>query len=738
MKILINHKKIINSPFNDSINTEDEDTINQLEKQLLNGNNSSLLVSGYRGSGKTSLICKLEKRLNDNKDSKKIVFINLELTKYENHTMILRKIIREIYLTLSSNKSRYSMLAKNDPDLTTLIELLYDRTFSDVTYNSNIVNSIEHNLNIESMIDFKKIIALLVLISALGFNIKFNFIPFANIPLFVLSVLYAIFKTIQLKLNLSERTLKMEEISRKSLYDDEIAEYHVKNILSGLKEQEFRIIISLDEIDKIEDQDEIEMIISELKPIMLSDIASFIIVSGQKLYYKFINSNTIDDSLISTVFPKLIHVRLLSNNSLKNIFMSLVEDNEKLDTNLLNLYIDSLILNSNRIIRRFINIISQNILWSDNRAYLIINDDIDVYASDAKYLEIISNINENEINAKVNDAGFRDFFMIQLHIWIQKIKQKGFNEFRKEDIFNFTKDYPDDYLKWCSSYLDELFEILLKKMLDAELITRRAISVFDLKNLYYKRKQKNEIQPADEIQHIKRIREETLKNTEEIEKTIAIIFEKLYLCKSNDSSDLSILDKAGLLFQEMIISQNIYNDIKNIIETKKYLNMSTVVTESDAEIIKTRSRPDLKNELITGYIYHVCKDCLDANIFELTNIEDKTKSFIAVSRDDKNSNLLFRIVHYEDVSKNDDNRLQFIVDDLHNYNIKTNKCNKMIILFWESKDNMDIANLYFRIHRIIEKRNNIDTSDLLIIPVFCTEKANSKSEIEKHIRDLLK
>lgn len=46
-------------------------------------------------------------------------------------------------------------------------------------------------------------------------------------------------------------------------------------------------------------------IISDLKPLLLSDLASFIVISGQKLYYKFIMSSVLDDSIMTSIFSKI-------------------------------------------------------------------------------------------------------------------------------------------------------------------------------------------------------------------------------------------------------------------------------------------------------------------------------------------------------------------------------------------------------------------------------------------------
>lgn len=140
MKIQIEKNSIINSPYDLNYNLEDVESIAQLESQILHGNPACFLISGYRGAGKTSLIKKVQKRLEKEKN---ILFIYMNFSKFEKYALILRKMIREIYLSLSDKQNEYAELKRKHEDLIKTLELLYDRTFNEVSFNLNSKNLFE-------------------------------------------------------------------------------------------------------------------------------------------------------------------------------------------------------------------------------------------------------------------------------------------------------------------------------------------------------------------------------------------------------------------------------------------------------------------------------------------------------------------------------------------------------------------------------------------------------------------
>ena len=100
MKVRIDHTKLIDSPYNGEgtglFNFTKSDTDDFLQ-DLRYGKPTCYLISGYRGAGKSSYIKKLEEEIKE-KDKTK-VFVYLNFAKYENRSIILRKLLEiSIYL----------------------------------------------------------------------------------------------------------------------------------------------------------------------------------------------------------------------------------------------------------------------------------------------------------------------------------------------------------------------------------------------------------------------------------------------------------------------------------------------------------------------------------------------------------------------------------------------------------------------------------------------------------------
>lgn len=241
MKVKIDSKKISSGSklINDEITSDIEvnETIQQLRQQLLFGNNSCFLISGYRGTGKTTIIHQLESEIK----SENIIFVHLNFSKYQSHSLVLRKLIREIYLTVSSRKIYKEI---KDKKLVSNIELLYEHTFYEVYSSSNVKKIKELTGKLEGNIDLKDMSKSLIPIIPLIFSsldIFFDFIPsvsiILNLIILIVSICWLVINIFKIKIEFQKKYAIIEELNRKSLYDDEIAEHHLNHILEGLKKR---------------------------------------------------------------------------------------------------------------------------------------------------------------------------------------------------------------------------------------------------------------------------------------------------------------------------------------------------------------------------------------------------------------------------------------------------------------------------------------------------------------------
>lgn len=99
-------------------------------------------------------------------------------------------------------------------------------------------------------------------------NLSFDIIPElvkdSNLLVLIGIILWVVCDLIKLTGVFKKEKTLVEELNRESLYDDEIAEYHLKNILNGLNSEGIRIMFVFDELDKIESESEIDQLIADL------------------------------------------------------------------------------------------------------------------------------------------------------------------------------------------------------------------------------------------------------------------------------------------------------------------------------------------------------------------------------------------------------------------------------------------------------------------------------------------
>lgn len=508
MEIKINPQTINLSPHTEKGDTLEEtlELIEQLEKQFLYGDNACFLVSGYRGTGKTTLIHTLEAQIKDDN----VIFVHLNISKYENYSLILRRLIREIYLTFSST-DKYKEVKNRNKEITDKLELLYEHTFYEIQHNLNYKEIKEKNSNVTGIFSLKEIIIHSIPIIALIvsnfidiFNITGELIKDLEVVWLIGSLVSIIVGSVKIKSEFSIKNNSTEELVRKSLYDDEIAEYHLKNILGQLKSEGIKMVVVFDEVDKIEEENEVKKIISEMKPLLLSGLASFILISGQKLYYKFIDANTIDDSIMSSIFTKNIHVPLARNITLVKLFEKYTYDKIDIENDIVKSYVHSLILNSNRIVRKFVSLILEDIYWVNEECYLKIEeDDLKQFNTNSELLKIIDNITKEYIDDSEYENGIKDFFTYQLFIWIKKMKRKGKLEFHRYEIFKLEENYSEMYPRWCEIKLNDLCSTLLETLVSNALLEKKTS---DDEEIYYKWTNKVKIKSEeieDEITSIK-------------------------------------------------------------------------------------------------------------------------------------------------------------------------------------------------------------------------------------------
>jgi len=480
MKILIHYTRLSESPFSELSNVDGQNSIfkfipNETEGlvlDIINGNPTTYLISGYRGSGKSSFIKKIEfdirKKILPNSANgagrssfiKKIVtsisrknlphsgnkgnrtastlFVYLNFAKHEGRSILFRKLIRSFYLQFREKKFNLNRKDKKTfRGISGQFKDLYDRTFYNVSINSNKKKIDKLTTSIALNIVFKDIIPPIgSIIGTYEAVVKYKITAISVLIVLALGM-FAILKYVALSIKFISETTNTNEVSKSMLYDDEIAEYYLLEIIDKLKTY-IKPIFVLDELDKIPDDEIVESLINELKPLMLSGLCSFIVVAGQSLYYNYYIAQTKDDGALSSIFSKMHHVSLSTVAELSVLFDNLIEvDKSRLsleESELLDAYKDYLILESKRIPRRFIIQIRQKLQWENDKAFIQIDKTIDELRIYSKILRQIETINQENIVDSEYPGPIKDYFSMQLFLSAHRILNKQNQPFTKKDI----------------------------------------------------------------------------------------------------------------------------------------------------------------------------------------------------------------------------------------------------------------------------------------------------------------
>ena len=374
---------------------------------------------------KNSLVHSIEKIMID--DKKLNLFIYQNVDKYENYSLLLRKIIRGIFLKISTDK-RFESFRKENVDLYEKMGELHLHTFYEVNKSTRMLSSLDKKAYVKTRISMDKLIKknlpfIFVLLSAI--NLNYEFIHNYRFVLFIFSIIWFAIKNIEVGFETSKKTSEMFKDQRKLLYDDEIAEYHLEDILKQLQIVGIKVFFIFDEIDKVSDTEQLRKILSDIKHMLLLDNSTSIVIAGQDLFYEYMLSDTQDNGLVSNLFSLKLHVSLVERKTAEELIRSYLKDSYVENPRILKLYIDALTLKSRRIIRNLKNCVSNEICWENGTPYVEINEkNIKEYETDSELLNIIESIEKNNIRKLTFEEGLVDLFVYHLFLWIKKMKLK--------------------------------------------------------------------------------------------------------------------------------------------------------------------------------------------------------------------------------------------------------------------------------------------------------------------------
>ncbi len=379
MKIKINHKKLTDSPYDGDTTSIFKFTDIEVEKivnDLTKLKESCYYISGYRGAGKTSFIVKTEEELKKQTNDENFVFVHVSISKFEKYEILIRDLIRQFHYQFiekgiyKKGNLNVASVHKLADELTTLNK----QTFYNISHETSKIDRTEKNKSFKYNIDITKIALLILSFLSLmiSFIIDLDFIcPCFTWISRIGSSIWAIAQSFQANLSFTrtETTIAEDKENEKSFYDDDVAEYKFKAILRKFKElpdPKMKLIFVIDELDKLSLKDA-KRVLHLFKSTLLCGYANFIVVGGQKLFYELDLSDETEDGILNTLFSNTYHIKLKSGAELRALFDQVILANEEL-TDAQNKtkyeeYVNSLIIESRRIPRKFINLIKAELQW---------------------------------------------------------------------------------------------------------------------------------------------------------------------------------------------------------------------------------------------------------------------------------------------------------------------------------------------------------------------------------------
>jgi Cdc6-like AAA superfamily ATPase len=448
MDVLINRHALSDAPYqdgNEGVCTFTESQTENFVSELIYGNQTCYLVSGYRGVGKTSFINRVRQLVegkshrllyNENKrilplDKKKPetyhpIFVYTSFAKYNSQTAFLRQMIRSLFLAFEEKKvNGKPVLSLLNDDVQKEFRRLNQRTFFDVKTQYEISNestteqTTELNTRLSNLTVgiIKAVIPAPMLVLAQNLIKHYEWPNWIWVISWIAGIAYFLWGLVQIKRIQSEKSSERESVNADELYDDEISSYYFEKTLKNLKGEGFKVVFILDELDKVNDK-EISTLINEMKPHLLSGLADFIVVAGQQLTYKYVSAfSEDDDEVVGSLFSKVFHVPLKRTSELHGIVKEKIlntVDLSELQLTQLDEFIGREVFYSTRIPRILINRIRQVVTWNEDRAYLTIPDS----GQNKKYQELIDAI-DGIIKDTIDPRGYkevvRDYLIVQLY-----------------------------------------------------------------------------------------------------------------------------------------------------------------------------------------------------------------------------------------------------------------------------------------------------------------------------------
>ena len=457
----------------------------RLQGMIKNGVHFCSLVTGYRGTGKSTFIKHVLDEVKEHEQGAAII-VKFNATKYDRYEIFIKRFIRELYL-----KCRQSGVHTHQ------LESLYLHTFFGIKetgylletkkqgeeegQTENIQNGYDLQLDINKVIEQIGPFVFLTSMVLTNYLLEESRVPALVLYFLSLVVLFAnkvisvnITKKKQKeknsRLNKIDESEKTKKLNVETLYDDEIAEYHLYNEIKNLAKLGIKVIFVLDELDKIEDKTEIDRMFHDLKPLFLSSDCDVILIGGNNIEKYFAENDQELDTVSSNLFSHRVYIPLSTVKDMKD-FSKLfyqeepVRDEERVRRDR---YLNKKIYDSKGVKRAFINGILSDIRWDLHK-----NPYADTNAEEIpEQFDLLFSVHEEleDDIAQQYSGPKRDEFILLLYVFIKIIGEKKSEVFSQDDILA-DADYITNKMVYTDTVEQRtLSQDLVEKMSDKGLL----------------------------------------------------------------------------------------------------------------------------------------------------------------------------------------------------------------------------------------------------------------------------
>jgi hypothetical protein len=452
MRILINKEKleqIQRGDLEDNVFANASISPAALIREILNGPPACYLLSGYRGAGKSTYIKALERQASK-EASDAIIFVSVDFSRHNKNMNLFRWLIRCLYeaiepsLRNSTSSSTPTRSPKIPAETMAILKDLNGRTYSDYSQTETATSSIKKSLETTAdLVKYGLLLGSLLSLCLLGLDASFQWLSprmslmiGAAIPALTTITSWLSIKALRAKASSIEATA-----TRKTLFDDEIADHRFLQLVKLLSAKKIKLVFVLEEMDKIEN-DQLDILLISLKPYLLCGHASFIVVAGQQLYYKYRLTHTENDAILSSLFARIIHVSLLTPDELRNLFTSVTRierDPDETESSqadqALQHFITHLLFQSRCIPRSFLLLLRRAVTWSDTGEGILRLPD-NPSADERRWFGVIDQLTRDTIYGEGLEAGERDYLIVELFINCSQILRKNL------EIYDTDSFYP--------------------------------------------------------------------------------------------------------------------------------------------------------------------------------------------------------------------------------------------------------------------------------------------------------